>query len=304
VVFANFDQRTLLDKMAQLLESLELEEPYYFVADAYYATQKIVRAMLRSGNHLVTRVRNNAVAYLPAPPPEAKKRGRPRKYGDKVALKTLFDEPDSVTMQSPVYGEKNVTITVWSRDLLWRPVGIAVRFVAVRHPVRGRIILMTTDLSLQPIDVVRLYGYRFKIEVSFKGALRSVGVFAYHFWMKNMTSIGRKSGNQYLHRKSKKYRDDVRRKMAAYHRFVQLGLIAQGILLALSTTMPERVWKSFGSWLRTIRPGICPSEAVTAMALRNTLPDFLGVCSPAPNAAKFILQRSDCEMAKNRSHVA
>jgi hypothetical protein len=33
--------------------------------------------------------------------------------------------------------------------------------------------------------------------------------------------------------------------------------------------LPQRVWDDFGSWLRTIRPGIPPSELVVAAALRQ-----------------------------------
>ena len=305
LVFSNRDRRTLLDKMLQLLGSLTLGLPYYFVADAYYASRKIARPLLRLEQHLVTRVRNNAVGYLPAPVPEHRKRGRPKLYGDKIPLQRLFEHPEAMQMiESPVYGERGVQLGVRTADLLWRPVGIPVRFVAVLHPTRGRLILMTTDLALEPIDVIRLYGYRFKIEVAFKSSLHVVGAFLYHFWMAAMTPIGRKAPNQYLHRKTAHYRDAVRRKLDAYHRFIQLGLIAQGIMLALATTVPHLVWASFGSWLRTIRPGICPSEAVVAIALRNTLPHFLADNSPAPNVAKFIQQRLDLEQTQARRLAA
>jgi hypothetical protein len=203
VVFSNRDQRTLLDKMVMLLDTLALEAlSYYFVGDAYYASRKLALPLLEAGQHLVTRVRNNAVGYFPAPAPEHRKPGRPTRYGKKVGLKTLFDDPSAMqTLESPVYGESGVQLGVWTQDLLWRPVGILVRFVAALHPTRGRLILMTTDLALAPIDVIRLYGYRFKIEVSFKSALRVVGAFLYHFWMAAMTPITRKGRNQYLHRK-------------------------------------------------------------------------------------------------------
>ena len=40
---------------------------------------------------------------------------------------------------------------------------------------------MCTDTSLSAVDIVRLYGLRFKIEHSFKQATRQIGSFAYHF---------------------------------------------------------------------------------------------------------------------------
>jgi len=305
IVFSDRDQRTRRDKRIALLAALGLDAPYYFVADAYYAWRKIALPLLRLGHHLVTRVRNNAVGYLPAPVPEHRKRGRPKQYGQKVSLKHLFDQPEAMqTLQSPVYGESGVQLTVWTLDLLWRPGGILVRFVAVLHPIRGRLMLMTTGLALEPLDVIRLYGCRFKIEVSFKNALHVVGAFLYHFRMATVTPITRKARDQYLHPKTDAYRDAVRRKLAAYHRFIQLGLIAQAILLALATTVPHLVWASFGSWLRTIRPGIVPSQAVVAIALRNSLPHFLADNSPAPDLAKFIQQRLDLSKTQAKRLVA
>lgn len=54
--------------MNLLLDSLGLSVPFYFVADAYYANGKTVRGLLAKGNHLVTRVKSNSVAYFPASP--------------------------------------------------------------------------------------------------------------------------------------------------------------------------------------------------------------------------------------------
>ena len=130
----------------------------------------------------------------------------------------------------------------------------------VEHPTRGRSIFIATDIAMPPIEVIRLYGLRFKIELSFKQALRVLGVYAYHFWMNSMDKIARGSRTQYLHRKSDRYRAAVRRKLAAYHRHIQVGLISQGMLVPRRENL-RWVWASFGSWLRTVRPGIPPSES-------------------------------------------
>jgi len=297
LVWSNRDKRTLLDKMLGLLDILAIKVPFYFVADAYYAVGKMVRGLLKQGNHLVTRVKSNTVAYAAATPKKGqKKKGRPKTYGQKKKLKSLLKDPKSMLqVASPVYGEHNVILRYCVRDLLWRPVGLLVRFVAVIHPTRGACILMCTDTTLSAVDIIRLYGLRFKIECSFKQAVRQIGSFAYHFWMKDMIPLRYHNGNQYLHRKSADYRSRIKRKMRAYHAFIQAGVVAQGLLQYLAVVAPKLVWDSFGSWLRTIRPGIPPSELVVANALRQTLPDFLLAPAKTNSLTKFITDRQDTQ---------
>jgi len=307
-VFSNRDHRTLLDKMILLLDSLGINEPCYFVADAYYAAGNIVRGLLAHGNHLVTRVKSNSVAFFPATPPPSHRprgRGRPAKYGKKIKVAALLkDTRELQQAPSPVYGEKSVILKFRVVDLLWRPVGVLVRFVVVLHPLRGAILLMCTDLTLSPLDIIRIYGLRFKIEVSFKQALRVIGAYAYHFWMAAMMPLRRVSGNQYLHHKSEDYRNAVRRKIAAYHRHIQLGLIAQGLLQVLSAMQPKLVWLSFGSWIRTVRQGLAPSEQVVAIALRNTFPEFLATAAKTVILVKFLRDRLDLSRTEGTSLAA
>jgi hypothetical protein len=101
-----------------------------------------------------------------------------------------------------VYGEDGVKVQCCVRDLMCRPGGGLVRFLAVVHPTRGSILL-----TLCALDIISIYGLRFKIEHMFRQAVRLIGSFFYHFWMMDMKPLRHRNGNQYLHRESDHYRD-------------------------------------------------------------------------------------------------
>jgi len=67
------DTRTLLDKLALLLFSLAgiVDRKLLLVADAYYASGKMITKLLGQGHQLVTRAKSNAVAYWPVQVPRA-----------------------------------------------------------------------------------------------------------------------------------------------------------------------------------------------------------------------------------------
>ena len=303
LVWSNRDTRTLLDKLALLLFALAgiLDRKLVLVADAYYASGKMIAQLLGQGHQLVTRAKSNAVAYWPVPVPARRRRGRPRLYGEKVKLKDLArDQGQFLSAPSPVYGEQNVTLRYRAIDLVWRPAGRLVRFVIVCHPHRGAIFLLATDLALEPMEIILLYGYRFKIELGFRQAVHVVGSYAYHFWMAAMKPRRHGQGDQYPHRQSQTYRDDVRRKMNAFHLHVRLGCIAQGLLQHLALNYTAEAWRFFRSWLRTMNPALPPSELVVACALRSTLPQFLQAAA-LPHKLRIILRHYT--EPQNTSHI-
>jgi hypothetical protein len=71
------------------------------------------------------------------------------------------------------------------------------------------------------------------------------------------------------------------------------------LLQYLAVAAPKLVWSSFGSWLRTIRPGIPPSEFVVAKALRQALPEFLMGPAKSDSLTKFIAERQDMQNMPN-----
>ncbi len=307
IVQSNRDKRTIVDRMALMLKELIaiIGSPVIFVADSFYGNEKIIRALAEMNSFVVSRLRITAVAEYLAKPKSEKSRGRPPKYGEKVTLATFFKKKNLFTKAlSPVYGEENIEIRYFCINLLWRPIGALVRFVLVIHPKRGKIILFTSKLDLDPLRVIALYGYRWKIEVSFKTALHVIGSYAYHFWMKEMDKISIGSGDQYLHRKTQDYRNMVLRKIEAYHRFVQIGCIVHGMHQYLAATMSSQVWTSFRSWLRTMRKDQVPSELVVSYALRASLPGFLLGAPEDHDIVKFITAHSDPDRMLGKKMVA
>ena len=286
------DSRTLLDKMFELLIGLEISEACYLVLDKYYCSGRFMRQLVYKNIHIVTMMKHGAVAYGLPDAQRSGRRGRPRKYGNKIKLFGLFNT-DLPFIKIPLPGSNNLMIEYCKMELFWRPFGGMAQFVFTRHPTRGNAIAMSTDLTLAPADMIFIYSLRFKIEVLFKQAVHQVGVFLYRFWLKAMKPKVRGSGDQNLQFAPEKFKKDVARKLRAYHIFMLLGFIAQGLLQYLSIYTHETVWKNFGTWLRTIKPNTLPSEMVVSLTMTNTYNEFLMDDKYISIFKKFLLQKID-----------
>ena len=84
------NNRTLLDKMFDLLIGLNLTEGLDFVADKYYCSGRFMKQLVGQNIHLVTMMKRGAVAYFTPTESTEKRRGRPAKYGAKIKLFDLL----------------------------------------------------------------------------------------------------------------------------------------------------------------------------------------------------------------------
>ena len=286
LVYTNRSNETVIHRFAKIIQEVSdaAKIPAIMVADAYYANRTMIDEMLAIGCHLVSRVAHNTVAYRPAPEPKKRRRGRPTKKGQKILLKSLFGA--SKCNFGKFYYD--------SYDLFWPPAKRIIRFVICEHSSKGRIILMSTKLDLDPVTIIKLYEKRWLIETGFKAAVHHIGTFAYHFWMKTMKPNGRKT-KQYLHRESEEYREQIKRKMKSYHIHLALSCITQGLLNHLAINFKDQVWASFNGWLRTINDSIEPTEIIASRALASTLPNYLKETKTKDGWSKFLLKNVDYE---------
>ena len=123
--------------------------------------------------------------------------------------------------------------------------------------------------------------------------MHQIGTFMYRFWLKRMPPTKRDAGDQCLQLAAKEYKDAVLRKLNAYHLFIQLGLISQGLMHYLSINCYPTVWRSFGTWLRTMRPNTLPSEKVVSLAMSRTYIEFLLDRGKHRIFKKFLWDRTD-----------
>ena len=99
-------------------------------------------------------------------------------------------------------------------------------------------ILASTSLALDPLSVIRLYSYRFRVECTFRKLKRHVGAFRYHFWSKHMPKLSyyqKKDDPTPMERvEGEKSRKKVLEAVRAIETHMELSCIAMGILQGLS----------------------------------------------------------------------
>jgi hypothetical protein len=232
--------------------------PCRLVLDAFFCASSVFQACkYYSIEHkkrwveILTKAKSNTVAYFPAPPKPAGRRGRQALYGEKVQLQECFDYPylfETVTCQ--VYG-KTEDIQIMSLKLLWRPIADYVLFIfAVTS--KGAIILMSSDLDLLPVNALELYCARTRIEILFSVLKHIIGAFKFRFWTKKLPKHSRRPfSNSELKAPQPEHRGTVQACWQAYETFVLCAAIAVGLLQFIALNFQDTVWSQHCLYLRT-----------------------------------------------------
>ncbi|MGB0848935.1 MAG: transposase [Thiolinea sp.] len=250
----------------------------WLVLDAYFSVKTVFRLAnsVWSVEHcqpyiqVVTRAKKNYVAYFPASPQPVGKRGRPRKYGDKVILNEVFDHAHLFReVEMAIYGRQE-TVKLMVANLLWRPLGDEVRFVWVMSS-RGPMVLMCSDLTLEPEHILALYCRRIRIEVLFDTLKNRLGAFHFHFWSTYLPRHSRQpKSNKQLKTPLPEHVEKVKACWRAMETFVFCASVATGLLQMFSLRYHKGLWGQQVLYLRT-RSRELPSENTVRQILAPLL---------------------------------
>jgi hypothetical protein len=170
-----------------------------FVADSSFATFELLALASGIPNlSLVTRLRMDAQLWAPAPARQPRQIGRPRLKGERRPSPQQVLE-DRKTKWAKVevdhwYGGGKREVEVHSETAIWYKTGeppVRIRWLVVRDPL-GEFepqALMTTNLDHTPLQMLRWFVRRWRMEVTFAEARAHLGVETQRQW--NDLAIGR-----------------------------------------------------------------------------------------------------------------
>jgi hypothetical protein len=268
------EKTTVITLMGKLLATVAstITEPCVAVLDAYFAAAPmfaIAKALNRENGerllHIITRAKSNIVTRE-LHPGAYSGRGRPPKYGKKVRLKELFSSraKDFSAVVVNVYGEMK-TLSILCLDLVWNDI---LRFVLVKDGEQT-FILICSDLTMAPEEIVRFYGRRFKIEVTFKMFKHIIGGFCYHFWTKAW-QVPKDQPFTLVHLKDmpKETQRLLADAMNAIEAFVNFAMIATGLLQMLAIEQAKELHLRHSWWMRTHSSEV-PSEEMVKRVIQH-----------------------------------
>ena len=237
--------------------------------------------LIRPPVTLITKAKSNAVAFeTPKPKYDdagniKRGRGRPRIKGDKVTLYDLFErrKNEFITTELEMYG-KLETVKYLCVDLLWgdglyQPLRFVLTTVVGTDIIKS--ILISTDITLEPLKIIKLYCRRFSIESCFRVFKQFICGFGYHFWSRLVPPLKKNMSAQVAVERLANVSTDVARSAIirtynAIEGFVMISCIALGLLQLTALIFSEEINNSRPRWLRTFSKA-APSEETTALFL-------------------------------------
>jgi len=159
------------------------------VGDSSFSAIELLRDV---GRHLcmIARLRLDAGLYGPAPPRPPGTRGRPRVKGARLpSLRERLADPATAWRRVRVegwYGQSTRRLDIVSGTALWHHPGmqVPIRWVLVRDPEGEKEpqAFLCTDLDADPVDILRWFVRRWRVETTFEEARRHLGLETQRQW--------------------------------------------------------------------------------------------------------------------------
>ena len=185
--------KTPLDWARQMVLQLRRwlpERTLILVGDNTYAALEWLDSVRRHAT-LITRLRLDAALYEPAPPRTPGTMGRPRRKGQRLPnLSEVLTDPETTWHRIHVsqwYGKSERELEIATGMAVWCHAGLPVvplRWVLVRDPdgILDPKAFLSTDLDLNPVEVLTYFVRRWQVEVTFAEVRRHLGVESQRQW--------------------------------------------------------------------------------------------------------------------------
>jgi hypothetical protein len=161
------------------------------VGDSGLAALELLANLRRHGVVCVTRLRLDAALYAPAPLRLPGTNGRPRTKGARLPnLSEVLANRGTAWRRVAVpgwYGEADRVVELASGTAVWRHGGlpiVPIRWVLLRDPHRrfDPQALLCTDQTAEPLQIVRWFVQRWRMEVTFREVRDHLGVETQRQW--------------------------------------------------------------------------------------------------------------------------
>ena len=145
----------------------------YIVADAYFSKKPFVDAVLSTGLHLISRLRNDSVLRYKYYGEPTGLKGRPQEFDGKIDIKNLDTNYFSLDLSTE---EIIIYSAVVNSKAFKRDIKLAVAIFIKDGKEITRKLYFSTDLEQEGVKIVRYYRSRFQIEFLYRDAKQFTGL--------------------------------------------------------------------------------------------------------------------------------
>ena len=299
----------IVQMIHQTFEAAKIfERDAVVLADCYFSKKTALKALDTLNEtvdftlSIVTKMIMSTAAFE-EPPPRTGEPGRPPLTGEKVKLKELFTTKASefIEDEALIYGELK-KVSYYVIDLLWgrmvcektgKTYYNKLRFVLVKYD-DVKAILMSSNLNLSGKEILEAYGFRFKIECTFRELKQVINGFGYRFWNKKMPKLNKrkkKTAPDPLESVTDENdRKNILKTLRAIEMFALCSAIALGVLQLCSLEYSDFLDLKKLKYLRTYR-GKFASEATIVEYIRNEFNRYCFLGSELPIMQKIRIRQ-------------